>query len=108
MSKISQELKALLYLNDKFNRTKWVTIKELAQELEVTDRQARRYLEDLSLLPTVIIDTRLGRDGGYHLRSRGQGESRWDTNDWLRVRAEACVCNRDQWSASYRNRYDKP
>ena len=70
MSKISQELKVLLYLNDKYRRTRWVTIKEIAEYLEISDRQARRYLEDLNLIPEIDIETKLGRDGGYRLRTK--------------------------------------
>ena len=69
MSKISQELKVLLYLNQRYTRTKWITIKEIADYLEVSDRQARRYLEDLNLIPEIDIETKLGRDGGYRLRT---------------------------------------
>lgn len=69
MSKISQELKVLLYLNQRYTRTKWITIKEIADYLEVSDRQARRYLEDLNLIPEINIETKLGRDGGYRLRT---------------------------------------
>ena len=36
MSKISQELKVLLYLNQRYARTKWVTIREIADYLEVS------------------------------------------------------------------------
>ena len=67
MSKISQELKVLLYLNQRYTRTKWITIKEIADYLEVNDRQARRYLEDLNMIPDIDIETKLGRDGGYRL-----------------------------------------
>ena len=67
MSKISQELKVLLYLNQRYKRTKWVTIKEIANYLEVSDRQARRYLEDLNYISDIHIETKLGRDGGYRL-----------------------------------------
>lgn len=67
MSKISQELKVLLYLNDKRKRTEWVKIKEVADYLEVSDRQARRYLDDLGLIDGIIIETKQGRYGGYHL-----------------------------------------
>lgn len=70
MSKISQELKVLLYLNDKYRRTRWVTIKEIAEYLEISDRQARRYLEDLNMIPEIDIETKLGRDGGYRLRTK--------------------------------------
>lgn len=69
MSKISQELKVLLYLNQRYTRTKWITIKEIADYLEVSDRQARRYLEDLNTIPEIDIETKLGRDGGYRLRT---------------------------------------
>jgi len=69
MSKISQELKVLLYLNQRYTRTKWITIKEIADYLEISDRQARRYLEDLNLIPELDIETKLGRDGGYRLRT---------------------------------------
>lgn len=69
MSKVSQELKALLYLNQRYTRTNWITIKEIADYLEVSDRQARRYLEDLNSIKEIDIETKLGRDGGYKLRS---------------------------------------
>lgn len=69
MSKISQELKVLLYLNQRYRRSNWVTIKEMADYLEVSDRQARRYLEDLNTIPDIDIETKLGRDGGYRLRT---------------------------------------
>ena len=69
MSKISQELKVLLYLNQRYTRTKWITIKEIADYLEVSDRQARRYLEDLNTISDIDIETKLGRDGGYRLRT---------------------------------------
>ena len=69
MSKISQELKVLLYLNQRYERTKWITINEIADYLEVSDRQARRYLDDLNLIPEIDIVTKLGRDGGYRLRT---------------------------------------
>ena len=67
MSKISQELKVLLYLNQRYSRTRWVTIKEIAGYLEISDRQARRYLEDLNSITNVEIKTKLGREGGYRL-----------------------------------------
>lgn len=69
MSKISQELKVLLYLNQRYTRTKWITIKEIAGYLEVSDRQARRYLEDLNNIPDIDIVTKLGCNGGYRLRT---------------------------------------
>lgn len=69
MSKVSQELKALLYLNQRFARTSFVSVREIAGYLEVSDRQARRYMEDLSLIPEIDIQTKLGREGGYRLRT---------------------------------------
>ena len=69
MSKISQELKVLLYLNQRYTRSSFVPIKEIADYLDVSARQARRYLEDLTLVPEIEIETRLGRDGGYHLKT---------------------------------------
>ncbi len=67
MSKISQELKVLLYLNERYSRTRWVTINEIADYLDVSQRQARRYLEDLNAIPEITVVTKLGRDGGYKL-----------------------------------------
>ena len=67
MSKISQELKALLYLNQRYARSSFISISEIADYLEVSDRQARRYMEDLSNILEVSIRTKHGRDGGYRL-----------------------------------------
>ena len=67
MSKISQELKALLYLNQRSTRTSFVSVHELAEYLEVSDRQARRYVEDLDLITDIHIQVKKGRDGGYRL-----------------------------------------
>ena len=69
MSKISQELKALFYLNQRHARTTYVKIHEIADYLSVTPRQARRYIEDLCLVSDLDIETKLGRDGGYRLRT---------------------------------------
>ena len=69
MSKISQELKALLYLNQRYIRNSYISIKEISDYLEVSERQARRYMEDLNLIPEIDIETKLGRDGGYRLRT---------------------------------------
>ena len=69
MSKISQELKVLLYLNQRYKRSNWITIKEIAEYLEVSNRQARRYLEDLNLIPEIDVETKLGRNGGYRLKT---------------------------------------
>ena len=67
MSKISQELKALLYLNQRYARSSFISISEIADYLEVSDRQARRYMEDLSHILEVSILTKHGRNGGYRL-----------------------------------------
>ena len=67
MSKLSQELKVLLYLNQRYARTSFVSVSEIASYLEVSERQARRYLEDIALIPEIRIKTRLGRRGGYRL-----------------------------------------
>lgn len=67
MSKISQELKVLLYLNQRYARASFISIREIAEYLEVSDRQARRYIEDLSMISEIDIETKLGRKGGYRL-----------------------------------------
>lgn len=67
MSKVSQELKVLLYLNQRYSRTNWVTIREIAEYLEISERQARRYLEDLDNIQDITVKTKLGRNGGYKL-----------------------------------------
>ena len=70
MSKISQELKVLLYLNQRSARSNYIPISEIADYLEVSDRQARRYLEDLCLIDGLVIETKHGRDGGYRLKEQ--------------------------------------
>lgn len=67
MSKLSQELKALLYLNQRYARSSFISVIEIADYLEVTTRQARRYMQDLSNITELDIKTRLGRGGGYRL-----------------------------------------
>lgn len=69
MSKIGQELKVLLYLNQRYGRKNFVSVKEIAEYLEVSDRQARRYLEDLDHIHDIKIVTKLGRYGGYRLET---------------------------------------
>lgn len=64
MSHIARELKMLFYLNDNINR--YVKIVELAEILEVTDRQVRRYRDDLEQNGYYIDELR-GRTGGYKL-----------------------------------------
>ncbi len=70
MSKISQELQVLFYLNEKVNRTQWTSIKEIADYIEVSERQARRYLEELNLINDITIITKRGREGGYRLSKK--------------------------------------
>jgi predicted DNA-binding transcriptional regulator YafY len=67
MSKLSQELRVLFYLNDNYKTRRWINVKEIADYLEVSDRQARRYLDDLNLITNIDIESKLGRDGGYRL-----------------------------------------
>ena len=67
MSKLSQEVRVLLYLNERSERQKLVTVGEIAEELEVSQRQARRYLEDLSNILELPLRITLGRNGGYRL-----------------------------------------
>lgn len=64
MSHIARELKMLFYLND--NKHRFVKIKEIANILEVTDRQVRRYRGDLEQ-NDFSIEERRGPDGGYKL-----------------------------------------
>ena len=67
MSKIGQELKALLYLNQRYTRNDYISVDSIAKYLEVSNRQARRYLEDLNGITDIEIKTKLGRNGGYKL-----------------------------------------
>ena len=68
MSKVTQELQALLYLNRYSDENHLVNISELAEYLQVTPRQARRYIEDLcTLYEEFDIQTKMGRNGGYYL-----------------------------------------
>lgn len=67
MSKLSQELKTLFYLNDHYSSSSYVSVRRIAEHLDVSQRQARRYLEDLSNNLDLVIETCLGRDGGYRL-----------------------------------------
>jgi predicted DNA-binding transcriptional regulator YafY len=63
MSKISNSLLMLFYLNNKLSYTK---ISELADYLEVSEREVRRYRDDLEMAG-FLIDSKMGRDGGYRL-----------------------------------------
>jgi len=67
MSKISQELQILFYLNKKQPSGRPVSISELAEKFEICKRQVRRYVEDLNLVLSVKIQSKLGRYGGYYL-----------------------------------------
>ena len=67
MSKLSQELRALLYLNDHVDRDEFIPVRDIANYLDVSERQARRYMEDLSMIHEIDMKTRLGREGGYRL-----------------------------------------
>ena len=70
MSKVSQELKILLLLNEHYERKKPTTVHEVAQSLEASDRQARRYLESLRNDPYFGVNVLSGRGGGYRLQNR--------------------------------------
>lgn len=64
MSHIARELKMLFYLNGHINRN--VKISELADLLEVTPRQVRRYRDDLDQCGFYVLEER-GPNGGYKL-----------------------------------------
>lgn len=64
MSHIARELKMLFYLNSNINR--YVKIEELADLLEVTPRQVRRYRDDLDQNGYYVDELR-GPAGGYKL-----------------------------------------
>ncbi|MBR4260982.1 MAG: WYL domain-containing protein [Clostridia bacterium] len=64
MSHIARELKMLFYLNNNINR--YVKIDELADLLEVTSRQVRRYRDDLDQNRYFVVELR-GPAGGYKL-----------------------------------------
>ncbi len=64
MSHIARELKMLFYLNDNINR--FVKIDELANLLDVTSRQVRRYRDDLDQCGYYVDELR-GPAGGYRL-----------------------------------------
>ena len=64
MSHIARELKMLFYLNSNMNR--YVKIDELADLLEITPRQVRRYRDDLDQ-NGYFVDELRGPAGGYKL-----------------------------------------
>lgn len=63
MSRISNSLLMLFYLNNKNTYTK---ISELSDYLEVSEREIRRYRDDLEMAG-FYIESKMGRDGGYRL-----------------------------------------
>ena len=63
MSKTSNALLMLFYLNNKNTYTK---ISELSGYLEISDREVRRYRDDLDMAG-FYIESKMGRDGGYRL-----------------------------------------
>ena len=56
-------IKVLLYLNQRFVRTTWISVKEIADYLEVSERQARRYLG--VYFPTMTVPVGLGYEISY-------------------------------------------
>ena len=64
MSHIARELKMLFYLNS--HRNRYVKIDELADLLEVTPRQVRRYRDDLDQ-NGYSVEQLTGPTGGYRL-----------------------------------------
>ena len=67
MSHIARELKMLFYLNINMNR--YVKIDELADLLEITPRQVRRYRDDLDQ-NGYFVDELRGPAGGYKLADK--------------------------------------
>ena len=69
MSKLSQELQVLFFLNNRFNIGRYVRLKEILDYLDLDDksaRQVRRYIDDLNIAG-YYIDTKTGPEGGYQL-----------------------------------------
>ena len=65
MSKISKNIKML----DILSSGKKYTCKQLAEILEISPRKVRLYKDELEK-EGIYIDTFLGKDGGYQLRSK--------------------------------------
>jgi predicted DNA-binding transcriptional regulator YafY len=63
MSKISNTLSMIFYLNE---QTQYVKIKDIADHLEIGEREVRRYRDDLEMAG-FSIENKSGRDGGYKL-----------------------------------------
>ncbi|MCR5490686.1 MAG: WYL domain-containing protein [Bacilli bacterium] len=54
-------------LNERCDGKTFISVTKIAEELECSTRQARRYLEDLAMILEIPIITTHGRDGGYRL-----------------------------------------
>ena len=67
MPKINNELIVLLILAQRQKSGEWVTVNDIASVLEVTPRQARRYLDDLLNTKELFMSTHRGPKGGYRL-----------------------------------------
>lgn len=66
MSKISNALSMLFYLN---NHDGYIKIRDIADHLEIGEREVRRYRDDLEMAG-FFIDNLTGRDGGYKLQQK--------------------------------------
>jgi predicted DNA-binding transcriptional regulator YafY len=66
MSKISNALSMLFYLN---NHDGYLKIRDIADHLEIGEREVRRYRDDLEMAG-FYIDNLTGRDGGYKLQQK--------------------------------------
>ena len=69
MSKLSQELQVLFFLNNRFNIGRYVRLKEILDYLDLDEksaRQVRRYIIDLNMAG-YYVNTRTGPEGGYRL-----------------------------------------
>lgn len=66
MSRLSNVLSMLFYLNNKNDYTK---IADIADNIEVSTREIRRYRDDLEMAG-IFIEEKRGRAGGYRLTSK--------------------------------------
>lgn len=69
MSKLSQELEILYYLNKNYDSRRFIGLDEILDYLDLDKkcaRQVRRYIDDLNLAK-FYIDTKRGLNGGYRL-----------------------------------------
>lgn len=72
MSKLSQELQVLFFLNEEYKRNKYTKLSEIINYLDLdqkSSRQVRRYLNDLEMAG-FYLDTKRGENGGYKLLSQ--------------------------------------